>query len=382
MIYLDHAATTPVHPDVAKAVYDVMNNHHGNPSSMYSVGREAKDLLEKAREQVAGLICADPEEMFFTSGGTESDNLALWGVVCSRKGQGSHIITSSIEHHAVLNSCAYLAEHLDCSVSYLPVDSDGLIDPDDVKQAIRKDTALISIMHANNEVGTIEPVSEIAAIARDNGVPFHVDAVQSVGHIPIDVDQLGVDILSLSGHKFYGPKGVGALYVRKGTPFAPPLRGGGQERDYRSGTENIPGIVGLGQAAVIAQRNMEAEMRRLEGMRDALICGIEEQIPGARLNGHRKNRLPHNVNIAFADIEGESLVLGLDLLGIAISSGSACSTGDEESSHVLRSLGLPDQYINGAIRLSLGRTNAEEDIPFVIEKLSGLVHKLSQFSPA
>jgi cysteine desulfurase len=382
MIYLDHAATTPVHPDVAKAVYDVMNNHHGNPSSMYSVGREAKDLLEKAREQVAGLICADPEEMFFTSGGTESDNLALWGVVCSRKGQGSHIITSSIEHHAVLNSCAYLAEHLDCSVSYLPVDSDGLIDPDDVKQAIRKDTALISIMHANNEVGTIEPVSEIAAIARDNGVPFHVDAVQSVGHIPIDVDQLGVDILSLSGHKFYGPKGVGALYVRKGTPFAPPLRGGGQERDYRSGTENIPGIVGLGQAAVIAQRDMGAEMGRLEGMRDALIRGIEEQIPGARLNGHRKNRLPHNVNIAFAGIEGESLVVGLDLFGIAISSGSACSTGDEEPSHVLRSLGLPDQYLNGAIRLSLGRTNAEEDIPFVIEKLFGLVHKLSQFSPA
>jgi cysteine desulfurase len=276
----------------------------------------------------------------------------------------------------------YAAEHLDCSVSYLPVDSDGLIDPDDVKQAIRKDTALISIMHANNEVGTIEPVSEIAAIARDNGVPFHVDAVQSVGHIPIDVDQLGVDILSLSGHKFYGPKGVGALYVRKGTPFAPPLRGGGQERDYRSGTENIPGIVGLGQAAVIAQRDMGAEMGRLEGMRDALIRGIEEQIPGARLNGHRKNRLPHNVNIAFAGIEGESLVVGLDLFGIAISSGSACSTGDEEPSHVLRSLGLPDQYLNGAIRLSLGRTNAEEDISFVIEKLSGLVHKLTQFSPA
>lgn len=382
MIYLDHAATTPVHPDVAKAIYDVLNNSFGNPSSSYAVGREAKDLLEKARGQVASLICAAPDEIYFTSGGTESDNLALWGVVCSREGQSSHIITSSIEHHAVLKTCAFLAEHFDCSVTYLPVDSNGIIDPDDVKQAIRHDTALISIMHANNEVGSIQPVAEIAAIAREEGIPFHVDAVQAVGHVPLDVNQLGVDLLSLSGHKFYGPKGVGALYVRQGTPFTPPLRGGGQERDYRSGTENIPGIVGLGQAAVIAQHNMESELRHLKKMRDALIQGIEEEIPGARLNGHRQLRLPHNVNFAFAGIEGESLVLGLDLLGIAISSGSACSTGDGEPSHVLRALGLPDQYINGAIRISLGRSNTEEDIPLIIEKLSGLVYKLTQLSPA
>ncbi len=382
MIYLDHAATTPVHHEVAAIMCDVMNNCFGNPSSPYAIGREAKGLLEKARKEVAGLICARPEEIFFTSGGTESDNLALWGVVCSHKGRGSHIITSSIEHHAVLNTCACLAEHLDCSVTYLPVDSDGLVDPDDVRRAIKKETALISIMHANNEVGTIEPVAEIASIARENGIPFHVDAVQTVGHIPLDVKQLGVDLLSLSGHKFYGPKGVGTLYVRRGTPFAPPLRGGGQEGGYRSGTQNLPGIAGLGQAAVIAQRDMDAELQRLEKMRDALIRGIEEEIPGVRLNGHRQYRLPHNVNFAFDNIEGESLLWGLDLAGIAVSAGSACSSGTGEPSHVLRSLGLPEHYLNGAIRLSLGRSNAEEDIPFVIETLSSLVRKLSQLSPA
>lgn len=378
MIYLDHAATTPLHPEVVAVVYDVMQKCYGNPSTPYTIGREAKELLENARKQVAGLICARPEEIIFTSGGTESDFLALWGVVCSHKGRGSHIITSSIEHHAVLNNSASLAKQLDCTVTYLPVGSDGLIDPDDVKRAIKSDTALISIMHANNEIGTIEPVTEIASIAQEEGVPFHVDAVQSVGHIPVDVNELGVDLLSLSGHKFYGPKGVGALYVRQGTPFTSLLQGGGQEKGYRSGTENIPGIVGLGQAAVIAQRDMDKEKQRLEKMRDALIKGIEEQIPGARLNGHRTKRLPHNVNFAFPNIEGESLLLGLDLQGIAISSGSACSTGSEEPSHVLRALGLPDQYLSGAVRLSLGRSNTEEDIPTVIEALANLVQKLSQ----
>ncbi|MFY9139792.1 MAG: cysteine desulfurase family protein [Thermacetogeniaceae bacterium] len=385
MIYLDHAATTPLHPEVAAVMYDVMQKCYGNPSTTYTIGREARELLENARKQVADLICAQPEEIIFTSGGTESDFLALWGVVCShkeqgsKKGRGSHIITSSIEHHAVLNNSANLAKYLDCTVTYLPVDGDGLIDPADVKQAIRSDTTLISIMHANNEIGTIEPIEEIASIAREEGVPFHIDAVQTVGHIPVDVNKLGVDLLSLSGHKFYGPKGVGALYVRQGTPFTSLLQGGGQERGYRSGTENLPGIVGLGKAAVIAQRDMEKEQQRLEKLRDALIKGIEEQIPGARLNGHRTKRLPHNVNFAFPNIEGESLLLGLDLQGIAVSSGSACSTGSEEPSHVLRALGgLPDQYLNGAIRMTLGRSNTEEDITTVIEALATLVKKLNQ----
>lgn len=376
MIYLDHAATTPVHPEVAAVVQDVMSNCFGNPSTLHAIGREARGLLDKARQQVADLICARPEEIFFTSGGTEADFLALWGVVCSRKGRGSHIITSSIEHHAVLNNCAYLAELFDCRVTYLPVDGAGMVDPDDVRRAIERETALISIMHANNEVGTIEPVEEIAAIAREEGIPFHVDAVQTVGHLPIDVNRLGVDLLSLSGHKFYGPKGVGALYVRQGTPFTAVLRGGGQERGYRSGTENIPGIAGLGQAADIARCDLEEETQRLQRLRDALIQGIEERIPGARLNGHRTRRLPHNVNFSFPDVEGESLVLGLDLQGIAVSSGSACSSGTGEPSHVLRSLGLPESYLNGAVRMTLGRANTEEDIPVVIEALEGLVRKL------
>lgn len=382
MIYFDHAATTPVHPEVITAVNDVLQKHYGNPSSLHTRGRETKELLETARGQVASLIGAQPNEVFFTSGGTESDNLALWGVICTQKEQGLHIITSSIEHDAVLNSCIFLEKQLGCQVTYLPVDHNGMVDPEEVRRAIRKNTALISIMHANNEIGTIEPVAEIGSIAQDNGVLFHVDAVQTVGHIPVNVEKLKVDLLSLSGHKFYAPKGVGALYIRKGTPFSTPLRGGGQERGYRSGTENIPGIVGLGRAAAIAQRDMETEMQRLKRLRDALIQGIEAEIPGARLNGHRKYRLPHNVNFTFGDIEGESVLWGLDLLGIAVSSGSACSSGTEEPSHVLRSIGVPEQYLNGAVRISLGRSNSEEEISFVIETLSSLVHKLRQLAPS
>jgi len=379
-VYLDHAATTPLHPEVYSLMCRFMKDTFGNPSSIHSFGREARKWVDEARQQVAGLIKADPEEIYFTSGGTEADNLALLGVAAARRKKGSHIVTSSIEHHAVLDTCKYLAKN-GYEVTFLPVDQYGMIDPDDVRKAIRRDTILISIMHANNEIGTIEPIEEIGRIAREHEVIFHSDAVQTAGKIPIDVGALGVDMLTLSAHKIYGPKGVGALYKRKGLRLVPVAYGGGQEKKLRSGTENTIGIVGFGKAAEIAARDLEEEQERMKQLRDRLVQGILEKIPEVRLNGHPEKRLPHNANFSFAYVEGESMLLSLDLKGIAASSGSACSSRALEPSHVLQAIGLPYELIHGSLRMTLGRANEDEDIDYVLDVLPEIVTRLRSFSP-
>lgn len=379
-VYLDHAATTPLHPEVSSLMSEFMAETFGNPSSLHSFGREARKWMEEAREKVAGLIGAAPEEIVFTSGGTEADNLAILGAAWSRQKKGNHLITSAIEHHAVLDTCKFLAKS-GFEVTFLSVDRYGMVDPDEVRKAIRKETILITIMHANNEIGTIEPIEEIGKIAREHGVVFHTDAVQTAGKIPVNVDTLGVDLLSLSAHKIYGPKGVGALYVRKGVQLKPVLHGGGQEKKYRSGTENTIGIVGFGKAAEIAARDLEQEFSRTRALRDRLIQGVFEKIPEVRLNGHPEQRLPHNANFSFSYVEGESLILGLDLQGIAASSGSACSSRSLKPSHVLAALGLPPELIHGSVRMTLGRANTESDVDYVLEVLPGIVARLRQFSP-
>ncbi len=374
-VYLDHTATTPVHPDVVTAMHQVLDVAFGNPSSLHTFGREAKQYLEDARIKVANLIGALPEEIVFTSGGTEADNLAILGVAYAYQRQGNHIITSSIEHHAVLDTCKVLSQN-GFDVTFLPVDKDGLVNPDDVRKAVRRETILITIMHANNEVGTIEPIDEIARIARENGIIFHTDAVQTAGHIPVDVEQLGVDLLSLSAHKFYGPKGVGALYVRKGIRLVPILHGGGQERNRRAGTENIPGIVGLGKAAEIAARELGSQCVSIQKLRDRLLKGIQERVPDVKLNGHPVKRLPQNVHFSFARVDGSSLLMSLDLQGIAASAGSACSSGALHPSHVLLAIGLPIDLASASLRLTLGRANTEEDIDYCLEVLPEIVAKL------
>ncbi|HHW41152.1 MAG TPA: cysteine desulfurase NifS [Syntrophomonadaceae bacterium] len=374
-VYLDHTATTPVHPDVVVAMHQVLETAFGNPSSIHTFGREAKQYLEDARIKVANLIGAQPEEIVFTSGGTEADNLAILGVAYAYQRQGNHIITSSIEHHAVLDTCEVLSQN-GFEVTFLPVDKDGIVDPDDVRKAVRKETILITVMHANNEIGTVEPIEEIAGIARENGVIFHTDAVQTAGHIPVDVEQLGVDLLSLSAHKFYGPKGVGALYVRKGIRLVPVLHGGGQERNRRAGTENIPGIVGLGKAAEIAARELGSQRVSIQKLRDRLIKGIQERVPEVKLNGHPEKRLPQNVHFSFAGVDGSSLLTSLDLQGIAASAGSACSSGALHPSHVLLAIGLPMELASASLRLTLGRANTEEDIEYCLEVLPEIVAKL------
>lgn len=379
-VYLDHAATTPLHPEVYSLMCRFMKDTFGNPSSIHSFGREARKWVEEARQQVAGLIKASPEEIYFTSGGTEADNLAILGTVAARHKKGNHIITSSIEHHAVLDICKYLEKN-GCEVTFLPVDQYGMVDPDDVRKAIRRDTILISIMHANNEIGTIEPIEEISRIARENEVIFHTDAVQTAGKIPVDVEALGVDLLTLSSHKIYGPKGIGVLYKRKGIRLLPVMHGGGQEKKLRSGTENTIGIVGFGKAAEIAARDLKDEYERTKRLRDRLVQGILEKIPEVRLNGHPVRRLPHNANFSFAYVEGESMLLSLDLKGIAASSGSACSSRALEPSHVLKAIGLPYELIHGSLRMTLGRANDEEDIDYVLEVLPEIVNRLRSFSP-
>lgn len=379
-VYLDHAGTTPLHPDVYTLMCEVMKDTFGNPSSIHSFGREAKKLVDKARQQVAGLIGANPREIIFTSGGTEADNLAVLGIAAARRQKGNHIITSSIEHPAVLNTCKYLAEN-GYKVTFLPVDHYGLVDPREVRKAIRPETILITIMHANNEIGTIEPIEEIGRIAREYEIVFHTDAVQTVGKIPVKVDDLGVDLLSLSSHKIYGPKGVGALYKRNGVRLLPVLHGGGQERRLRSGTENTIGIIGFGKAAEIASQDLEAEYNRTKELRDKLVQGIYAQIPDVRYNGHPERRLPHNVNFSFSYIEGESMLLSLDMQGIAASSGSACSSHTLKPSHVLTAIGLPYELIHGSLRMTLGRANDADDIDYVLEVLPGIVARLRSFSP-
>ena len=379
-IYLDCAATTPVNPEVVKAMLPYFTDACGNPASIHSYGQEAKGAIEEARDKIAALISARSEEIVFTSGGTEADNFAIKGIVCANERKGNHIITTSVEHSAVIETCKFL-EKRGYRVTYLPVDKYCMVDPHDVEEAITDKTILISVMHANNEVGTIQPVSEIGKIAQEAEVYFHTDAVQTVGHIPVNVDELKVDMLSMSAHKFYGPKGIGALYIRKGTRLTPFLHGGGQEERRRAGTQNVPAIVGLGKAVELAKQEMETEMKRLRYLRDKLIKGLLVQIDHISLNGHPTKRLPNNVNVSVDFVEGESMLLNLDLEGICASTGSACSSASLEPSHVLMAMGLAHEQAHGSLRFSLGRESTEEDIERVEQVLPGVVAKLRAISP-
>ena len=378
-VYLDHNASTQVHPEVVAAMLPYFGERFGNPSSVHSFGRDAREGVEIAREQVANFLRVSKDEVVFTSGGTESDNLAIKGVAGAR-GAG-HLITSQIEHHAVLRTCQVL-ETQGFAVTYLPVDGDGLINPDDVRRAMRPDTILITIMHANSEVGTIQPVDAIGAIARERGIPFHVDGVQTVGKVPIDLDGFGIDLLSFSSHKIYGPKGVAGLYIRKGTKMVSVQHGGEHERRRRAGTENVPGIVGFGKAVELRAREMEAEAVRLAALRNRFWQGVSARVPEVRLNGHSTRRLPGTLNLCFRHVESESVVLGLDLKGIAVSAGSACTSGNVEPSYVLVAMGIPLDWAMGSVRATLGRLNTEADIDYVLEVLPPLVERIRSLSPA
>ena len=377
MIYLDHNATTPIDSRVFEAMRPYLTEEFGNPSSIYRAGQDVRKAVEDARERLAGILGAAPREIFFTSGGTESDNTAIKGIALNR-GSG-HIITSAIEHPAVIEVVAWL-EKRGFSATYVGVDGDGLVDPGEVKRAIRDDTIVISIMHANNEVGTIQPVEEIAAIAHDKGIPFHTDAVQTTGKMRIDVDAMGIDLLSLSAHKFYGPKGVGALYVRKGTRFDPCVHGGHQERGIRGGTENVAGIIGMGKAAEIAAAEMEKESVRVRKLRDKLESGLAERIEDIRFNGHREKRMYNTASVIIKYVEGEAMLLNLDYHGIAASSGSACTSGSLDPSHVLLAMGLPAPIAHGSLRFSLGRATTEDGVDKVLEVLPPIVEKLRAMS--
>lgn len=379
-VYFDHSATTATAPEVASQMVEYMTNTFGNPSSVHAFGREAKKAIIHARKQVADLIGANPEEILFTSGGTEGDNMALRGIAEANKKRGKHIITTQIEHHAILHTCEAL-EKEGYRVTYLPVDEYARVNPQDVADAICDDTILISVMFANNEVGTIQPIAEIGKIAREKGIYFHTDAVQAVGNYPIDVNEYGIDLLTISSHKFHGPKGIGALYIRKGVRIKPILFGGAQEKTLRPGTENTPGIVGLGKAAELAQAELTDKINRVQKLRDKLIAGITERIPEAKLNGHPTLRMPGNVNFSFRYIEGESLLLNLDLKGIAASSGSACTSGSLDPSHVLLAMGITHEIAHGSLRLSLGRENTEEDVDYCLEVLPEIVARLRSMSP-
>ncbi|MBT9133614.1 MAG: Cysteine desulfurase IscS [Firmicutes bacterium] len=378
-VYLDHAATTPVHPEVIAAMLPYFHNYFGNPSSVHSFGRDSRKAVDEAREKVAKAIGADPREVFFTSGGTESDNIAIQGVALARKQNGRHIITSKIEHHATLDTCHFL-ESQGYEVTYLPVDENGLVRVTDFEAALRPDTILASIMHANNEMGAIQPIKEMAAIARAKKVTFHTDAVQTVGSIPVDVKELGVDMLSLSAHKFYGPKGIGVLYIKKGTRVKPLYHGGSQERKYRPGTENHVGIVGLAKALELATESLKSRQAHIQVLRDKLIAGLVA-LPEVELNGHPTQRLPGNVNVSVRYVEGESLILSLDMQGVAVSSGSACTSGSLEPSHVLLAMGLTHEQAHGSLRLTLGIDNTQEDVDYVLSVMPGIVERLRQMSP-
>lgn len=379
-IYFDHSATTPVDKEVASLMMEYMTEKFGNPSSIHSFGREVKKAVDEARQQVAALLGANSSEIFFTSGGTEADNLALKGIAFANRKKGNHIITTCIEHHAILHTCEYL-ETLGFTVTYLPVDKNAMVSLDDIKKAITDKTILISIMFANNEVGTIQPIKEIGQLAREKGIYFHTDAVQAVGNYPIDVNEYNIDLLTLSGHKFHGPKGIGALYVRRGVRIDAVQHGGGQERSLRAGTENVPGIVGLGKAAEIAKRDLSKKMAHISALRDKLINGITEKVPDIKLNGHPTKRMPGSVNFSFLYVEGESLLLNLDLKGIAASSGSACTSGSLDPSHVLLAMGLTHEVAHGSLRITLGRDNTEDDIDYCLTVLPEIVERLRSMSP-
>lgn len=378
--YFDNAATTPVREEVLQEILPYFREYYGNASSIYSIAKESKKALEAARAKVAAAIGATPDEIYFTAGGSESDNMALRGVVNASKKEKKHIITTKIEHHAILHTAEFL-ETKGVDVTYLNVDEFGKISLEELENAICPETVLISVMFANNEIGTIQPIAEIGEIAKKHGVLFHTDAVQAVGHVPIDVEKLQVDLLSISGHKLGAPKGIGAIYIRKGTRISPLIFGGAQEKKLRAGTENIAGIVGLGKAAELAVAEMEETTKKLTALRDKLIHGILESIPDSRLNGHPTDRLPGNCNISFSYIEGESLLLLLDALGIAASSGSACTSGSLDPSHVLMAIGLPHEIAHGSLRLTIDRENTKEQVDFILEKLPGLVQRLRDMSP-
>jgi cysteine desulfurase len=380
MIYLDHSATSPVDPEVFEAMKPYFADSFGNASTLYSLGRDGRRAMESAREEVASIIGAETKEIIFTSGGTESDNIAIKGIAYKLKNKGNHIITSDIEHPAVDETCKYLEKN-GFTVTFLPVYEDGIVKISDLEEAITDKTILITIMHANNEIGTIQPIKEIGAVAKEKGIIFHTDAVQTVGKIPVDVNELNVDLLSLSSHKLYGPKGVGALYVRKGVRLEPIMHGGGHERGIRPGTENVPGVVGLGKACKIAKENLESDAQLLTRLRDRLIDTVLEQNEDSFINGHRTNRLPNNANFRFTGIEGESLILHLDSKGIAASTGSACSSTKLEASHVLMAIGLKEVEAHGSLRISLGHENTEEDIDYTIIAIKEVVEKLRKMSP-
>jgi cysteine desulfurase len=379
LIYMDHAATTATHPEVVKAMLPYFTEQFGNPSSVYEIAARSKEAVAHAREQVAAALGASPREIYFTSGGTESDNWALKGVAFANQKKGTHIITTVIEHHAILHTCEWLEKH-GFSVTYLPVDRYGMVDPAAVEEAITDQTILISVMTANNEIGTIQPIAEIGAIAHKHDVLFHTDAVQAIGQVAIDVEAMQIDLLSLSGHKFAGPKGTGALYVRKSVRLDPLIHGGAQERNRRAGTENVPGIVGLGVAIERATRDIPGRTERIAGMRDRLIHELLK-VPHTRLNGHPTRRLPNNVNVAFEYIEGESILLMLNAHGIAASTGSACSSASLDPSHVLLGCGIPAEQAHGSLRLTLGEETTEEEIERVLEIVPGIVQRLRDMSP-
>ena len=379
-VYMDNAATTSLAPEVLEQMMPYLTSTYGNPSSVHAFGREAKTGLDKARQQVAAALNAELDEIIFTGCGTESDNTVLLGVAEKYKAKGNHIITTNIEHHAILHTAEYLEKH-GCEVTYLPVDEFGRVSPEQVAAAIKENTILVSIMFANNEVGTIMPIAEIGAVCKEKGVLFHTDAVQAVGHVPIDVKAMNIDMLSLSAHKFHGPKGVGALYVRRGIRLPSFIMGGGQEKGRRAGTENTAGIVGLGAAAELSCAHMAENAERMTALRNRLMEGIEREIPYVKLNGHRTQRLPNNVNYSIRYIEGESILLMLDMNGIAASSGSACTSGSLDPSHVLLALGLDHETAHGSVRLTLGDETTEEDIDYVIAVLKKTAERLREMSP-
>ena len=379
-IYLDYAATSPLDPEAAKAMRPYLQKKYGNPSSIYEEGREGRRAVDRARAGIADFIGAKPEEIIFTSGGTESNNTAVKGVAFARRKKGNHIITSAIEHHAVTEQEKFLKEQ-GFEMTFVPVDKHGLVDPGDVKKAISPATILISVMHANNEIGTIQPVEEIGKIAREHEVYFHTDAVQTFGHIPVNVDSLNADLVSASAHKLSGPKGIGMLYVRKGTRISPLLHGGDQERNRRAGTENTAGIAGFAKAVEIAGEAMEEEAKRLTAMRDGLLKKLFSKMDDIYLNGHPKKRLPNNINVSVAFVEGESMIINLDMEGISVSTGSACTSSTLEASHVLRALGMDPALAHGSIRITTGRFTTKEDMDALAKMLPPIVRKLRKMSP-
>ncbi len=380
LIYLDNAATTKVNPKVLEEMLPYFTEKYGNPSSVYSFAAANKQDIAKVRETLAGILGARPEEIYFTAGGTEADNWALKAAAEAYGQKGKHIITTKIEHHAILHTCEYL-EKRGFEVTYLDVDENGVVDLEQLKREIRPDTILISVMFANNEIGTMEPIEEIGKLAKEKGILFHTDAVQAFGHVPIDVDKMGIDMLSASGHKLSGPKGIGFLYIRKGVKIRSFIHGGAQERKRRAGTENVPGIIGLGAAARICAETMEQRAERESSLRDHLINRVLTEIPYSRLNGHRTRRLPNNANFSFQFIEGESMLIMLDMAGICASSGSACTSGSLDPSHVLLAIGLPHEIAHGSLRLTLGEDTTKEQIDYVVDQLKEIVGKLRSMSP-